>query len=611
MRRRWIAAVGIVLATSAVMAAAAWQARDTGAQAKVVTPSGTGVLAGQVLTDTTTPQPARRVTVRLEGESGTSNRLVGTDDDGRFTFERLPAGRFTLSATKPGYVPVFHGAKHPGRGPGIPVAVADGARVEVTLKILPGGVITGTIADGHGQPARGITVAAVEVRPGTGAAPAPARAVTDDRGVYRIFSLPPGAYAVSAIPRLVPASEGRGASAGGAVLDVSEAELRWARAGGSGPSPAPGRVVSYAPVFYPGTPDPSAAATVQVASGEERSGVDMALRIVAMSRIAGRLLDVNGQPISPASVSLFPRHTGPPAPVDVLVSSGALVLPRAVVSSTGFAFTGVAPGEYTVVARSGSAGRGTVAAQAGPAPIWSVTELTVDGNDRTDVVLTLLPGLIVSGALVFERTSLVPPADLSAVEVTFALSSAVPGVTTTPRAVVNADGTFRFASVAPGSFLLRAEPPAATGARWTVKSAMLNGVDITDRPLQVASGGGERQGLVVTLTDNAAEVAGRLIDASGQPVAAYSIVLFTTDKTLWVPQARRIRAVRPATDGAFTVAGLPAGEYVIAAAEDVEAADLVDSTFLEQLLASAFPLTLRDGEKKRQDLRVGAARSLH
>jgi hypothetical protein len=585
------------------MTAAAWQARDTGAQATVVAPKGTGVLAGQVLTDTANPQPARRVTVKLEGDAGTSNRLVGTDDDGRFVFDRLPAGRFTLSATKPGFVPVFHGAKHPGRGPGIPVAIAEGARVDVMLKMLPGGVITGTITDGHGHPARAITVAAVEVRHGGGAAPVPTRAVTDDLGVYRIFSLSPGAYAVSALPRLVPASDGRGAPAGGTVSEISEAELRWARSGGSGPAPAPGRPVSYAPVFYPGTPDPSAAATVQVASGEERSGVDMALRLVAMSRIAGKLLDASGQPVSPATVSLFPRHTGKPSPVDVLVSSGALVLPRAVVSSTSFAFTGVAPGEYTVVARSGSGGRATVAAaQSGPAPIWSVTELTVDGNDRTDVVLTLLPGLVVSGSLVFERTSLVPPIDLSAVEVTLAASPAVPGVAAAPRAVVAPAGTFRFASVAPGRYVLRAEPPASAGARWTLKSAMMNNRDLADRPVEATPGGAELTGLVVTFTDNAAEVAGRLIDASGQPVTDYSIVVFTADKTLWLPNARRIRAVRPATDGAFTVAGLPAGDYLIAAAEDVEPSDLADPAFLERLHASAISVTLREGEKKRQDL---------
>jgi hypothetical protein len=396
---------------------------------------------------------------------------------------------------------------------------------------------------------------------------------------------------------------------GSAVFEVSEAELRWARAGGSGPPPAPGRAASYAPVFYPGTADPSAAATIQVASGEERSGIDMALRIVAMSRIAGRLLDVGGQPVSPATVSLFPRHTGRPAAVDVLVSSGALVLPRAVVSSSGFAFTGVAPGEYTLVARSGSGGRATTAAPSGPAALWSVTDLTVDGSDQTGVVLTLLPGVVVSGTLAFERTLLVPPTDPSAVEVTLTASPALPGISAAPRATVSPAGTFRFASVPPGRYLLHAEIPVSSGARWTLKSAMLDNRDLADRPLEAVPGGADVQDLAVTFTDRAAEVSGRLIDASGQAVTAYSIVVLTTDQTLWLPNARRIRAVRPATDGAFTVAGLPAGDYVIAAAEDVEPADLADPAFLEQLLASAIPLRLREGEKARQDLLLQVRRT--
>jgi hypothetical protein len=134
---------------------------------------------------------------------------------------------------------------------------------------------------------------------------------------------------------------------------------------------------------------------------------------------------------------------------------------------------------------------------------------------------------------------------------------------------------------------------------------MLNGRDLADVPLAVDAGANDLEGLVVTFTDRAASISGRLVDPGGQPVTRYSIVVATTDRSLWLPNARRIRAVQPATDGSFTVSGLPAGEYAIAAAEDVEAADLADPAFLEQLLAAAFKVTLADGEQKRQDLRVG------
>jgi hypothetical protein len=109
---------------------------------------------------------------------------------------------------------------------------------------------------------------------------------------------------------------------------------------------------------------------------------------------------------------------------------------------------------------------------------------------------------------------------------------------------------------------------------------------------------------VVTLSDRVTEIAGRLLDADNRPVTQYWIAVFTTDKSLWLPNARRIQPVQPATDGSFSVKGLPAGEYAIVAVGDTAPGDLSDPAVLEQLLASAFKLTLAEGEKKRQDLRV-------
>ena len=101
----------------------------------------TGVVSGIVLTDTESPRPVRRATVRLEG-ARPGARLVGTDGEGKFIFDGLPAGSYTLSASKPGLVTTFHGSRRPGRGPGVLVAVNDGARVSVELKMLPGAAIS-------------------------------------------------------------------------------------------------------------------------------------------------------------------------------------------------------------------------------------------------------------------------------------------------------------------------------------------------------------------------------------------------------------------------------------------------------------------------------------
>ena len=64
-------------------------------------------------------------------------------------------------------------------------------------------------------------------------------------------------------------------------------------------------------------------------------------------------------------------------------------------------------------------------------------------------------------------------------------------------------------------------------------------------------------------------------------------------------------AVAAASDGKFKLAGLPPGEYYMAAVTEFEYPDLSDPSFLEQFTAGAFKITLAEGEKKVQDIRMG------
>lgn len=563
-----------------------------------------GTLVGVVTTDAADPQPVRRATVRLSAGANTSTRMVGTTDEGRFTFDGLPAGSYTLSVIKPGYVTTFHGSARPGRGPGVPVAVSNGARVDVALRMLRGAVIAGTITDARGHALPGIAMHALELSAGGSATPT--STVTDHRGMYRIFGLAPGDYLVAAIPRLGPA--GGSMAITGDVVGVTDAEAQWARTAASGTAasmPAAGRPVAYAPVYFPGSPDIAAASVLTLPASEERSGIDMTVRIVPVATISGAIVDDTGQPVSAATISLFPRRRDRPAPSDRLVSSGALVLPRGSVTASGYAIPGVSPGEYTIVARSGTGGRGAAAAPPPAATLWSVMDVTVGGADQPDLLIRLVQGQRISGRIAFNRAASTPKA-IKAGEVVLSAAGSYLGSASTPRAVVDSNGAFRFDSVPPGSYLVRAS--LAGGGEWTLKSAMLGSVDLADVPLSVTPGAADLDTLVVTFTDRAAELGGRLLDDVNRPVTRYSIVVFTTDRTLWRPSARRVRAVRPATDGSFTVPGLAAGEYAVVAVEDLEADALGDSAFLSQLLGSAFKLTLADGERKRQDLRTSSRR---
>lgn len=608
MSRHTLAATLLAMCVSATIAA--WQVRD--ANPAAATSGGSGILLGIVVTDAADPQPVRRATVHLSG-TGTIPRLVGTDDLGRFMFDALPAGRYTIAVSKPGFVPAFHGSTRPGVGPGVPVAVTPNDAVDVSIRLLPGSVITGSVTDVRGLAATGVTVAAIDTRPVAGTTPVPVRAVTDDRGIYRIFGLAPGDYLVSALPQLTPAPGGRSGQSPGAVAAVTDADVQWARSaatgitGGSGatggPS-SPGPPVAYAPVYYPGTTDAAGAVSVRVTSGTEHGGIDLPLRVVRLARLAGTLIDERGQPLTSATVLLVPKRGDQPSAVDALAASGALALPRAIVSASSFAFSGVAPGQYTLVARTGSGQRGMAAAEAAAATLWSVTDITIDGVDRDNLALRLLPGVAVTGRVVFEGGA-VAPAEPAALNLSFVATNPLPGVAATYRAAVQPGGTFRVPSLAPGSYLVRSD--TAADATWLLKSAMANGRDLADHPFVAANDGAEVADVVVTFTVRLGELTGRLIDVTDRPVTLYSIVVFSTDQALWQPGARRIRVIRPATDGSFAAGGLPAGEYAIVAIADAEGVQVHDAAFLTGLLPSAVRVALAEGESRRQDFRVAPA----
>jgi len=65
--------------------------------------AGTGSISGIVTTDGPQPTPVRRALVTLSGDVARPLGVL-TDQDGRFSFSRLPPGRFTLTASKTAFI---------------------------------------------------------------------------------------------------------------------------------------------------------------------------------------------------------------------------------------------------------------------------------------------------------------------------------------------------------------------------------------------------------------------------------------------------------------------------------------------------------------------------
>jgi hypothetical protein len=238
--------------------------------------------------------------------------------------------------------------------------------------------------------------------------------------------------------------------------------------------------------------------------------------------------------------------------------------------------------------------------------LWAVADLNVMGLDVSGVVLRLAPGMRVSGRIVAEAAAETPPADFSRAQIRLLSPPANAMSFGVPPGQANADGTFSFAGVAPGQYYFTANLIGGTAARpaWTVKSATVNGRDVLDTPFDVRPGE-DIGNLVVAFTDRLTTLSGSLTDQSGRPASGYFVMAFPTTTAHWRQQSRWLRPpTRPASDGRFTVVGLPPGEYHLAAITEFAPQEWYTPAFLQQLVPLSLRFTLREGEEHRQDIRL-------
>jgi hypothetical protein len=101
-----------------------------------------------------------------------------------------------------------------------------------------------------------------------------------------------------------------------------------------------------------------------------------------------------------------------------------------------------------------------------------------------------------------------------------------------------------------------------------------------------------------------AQVSGALLDANGQPAPQLYVFMFSTDRAHWTNGARRIRSVRATDAGRYEIGGLPPGEYYVCALTELDTMLRFQPEYLEQLIGASIKITLADGEKKIQNLRL-------
>jgi hypothetical protein len=523
-------------------------------------PTGTAKITGRIVS-AESGNPIRRAQVRVSAPDVRTSRVVTTDNQGRYEVTGLPAARYRLMISKAGYVTLEYGQARPFEA-GKPLDVATGQVLDKIDFSLPrGSVITGRVTDEFGDPIADAQVQAMRYQFTSGQRQlvnVGRAALSDDIGQFRIFGLMPGEYIVRAAVRTNTPM--------GMVPTAAEE-----------PS-------GYPPTYYPGTTDVSQAQAITVALGQELNSVTFSLTPARLARISGTVLSSSGKPLTGAVVLVRPRAGGGGGMFNI---GGA----NQVGSDGSFTLNNVPPGEYTLDVQQRPRDLQSVA---GGQLEFASLPLSVSGDDINGVTILTTPGISVSGRVVFQGQK--PQEGITrGLQITAVPESgqqSIMGIA--GRALgggrVSDDGTFELRGVL-GSELLRV---GGVPGGWTLKSIVVNGEDVTDRPYDFRPGNNVTA-VAITLTDRLTDLSGSVRDAKGQPAKDYVLVLFPEDGKLWTGQSRYIRTARPNQEGNFSVKGLPPGRYLAAALESLENGAQNDPALLEQLRPRSKSFSLVEG----------------
>ena len=529
-------------------------------------------------------EAVRKATVRLQGMSAQpgqppSSYSETTDNGGKFIFDDVAPGRYTLSADKPGFVGARYGARS-NTSPGTQLNLTAGMEMkDLAIKMAPQGVVAGKVVDQDGDPVVSVQVQAMrhiytrgrkQLVPTGGSS-------TNDLGEYRLINLAPGRYYISATDRRTVAnfSQERPGRAG----EVQE-----------------GNITTY----YPNAADVSNAVPVDVSAGGEIRGMDIRLLRAKVYTVRGKATDASGLP-QPAVVS-FTRKEDSGNLIAVLGGGTSPIRPDGT-----FEFRNIVPGTYVLQLLQ------LVTVNGGqPTNLTGRVEVTVGDANIEGLVLPLGPGPEITGTVKLEDgdiSSLLKPAQNTPgagvavnplVVQPGRLALNLMATENIPSAIrptqVKDDGTFQFSAVGTGKYVLNviSLPPGTY-----LKSARFAGQDVTNALIDTTSGNGGT--LDILLSSKAASVTGSIQNEKGEPLAGVMA-------TLWpkIPDASPTGGARVSfTDqsGGFQFKGLAPGDYEVAAWEDLDPGLAQSAEFLSHFTSDTSAVTLAEGATVSKDLK--------
>ena len=478
----------------------------------------TGSINGRVVTESGQPLINVSVWVRVVGSQDAPVATTTTNRDGVFKVTGLERGTYTVQTSVPSYIPkVRYSVPTVGES--------------VTLVLLKGGVVSGTVINSKGDPVVGIGVRVQMVRdesdrevPGG----MNYENVTDDRGVYRVYGVPSGTYVVAA--------DGSVASSPYSRFNVNA-------------------FANDVPTYAPSS-NREAANRISVRAGEETSGVDIRYRGERGSVISG-------------IVSGYGNERGAYVTLTSLAEKG----PRFNTyfeANREFAFEGIPDGDYLLAANTYGDGRNR-----------GFTEslvLNVRGADIEGLNLTAARLASINGRIVLEPLKTTPHECAEKAEPQFseihltAWHRVTEGARKKPLFVwrannsgkPDAQGNLTISDLPANEYYFAAR---FSGPQWYLRSiafspATPNGtpVDAT-RTWTTVKPGDQLSGLTFTLAQGASLVRGKISLAEGQTVPEKLVAFLVPTERENAEEPLRYFAAPVNAEGNFWVHHVAPGRY--------------------------------------------------
>jgi hypothetical protein len=481
---------------------------------------------------------------------------IKSDADGKFRFNGIVAGHYSLTVARHGYVTQEYGQRTTD-GPGATLTLVPGQGMkDLLFRLIPSATIAGHIQDEDGEPIAWAHVTALRsvYRNGKRTLVNETTVSTNDLGEYRVFSLRPGRYFISAYYH-----PGASHSEEWDSSDITDTLKE-----------------NYVLTYYPGTYDPSKAQSITVRSGEEIPSVDFAMRPTAVYRVKGRVINNIPDIKNKDSINVFLLPRGGVAQLNFITFDASNMVKK----DGSFSLAPVPPGAYAVIAQYFDGDK-----------VHTVSSnVDVNNADVESVQLVVSKNSAVPGRVHWEgRPSLNGDDDLYVLGRSENLGSFG-----SASARVEPDGSFLWTEIPDGTSRVTV---ASLGKDAYLKAIEYDGVNVLDQGFSPHAG--SNAAIEVTLSSRSAHLQGAVVDADGLPAVGVWVVL--------VPDTHRDRhdlykPVHTDQHGQFKVDGITPGDYLLLSWDEVEDGAWEDLDFLKPFEQKAEKVSVQEGDTKTENL---------